>query len=129
MSKALEDYGIPQEFNFEGSVIILTNTDLERAGKTRLPHFEAIISRAHYVNAVLATDREKLLRIRSVIKNSGILKMFLTEENEQQDVISYIEANYSKARELSVRTVVKIAELRAAFPEDWMRLANATIKK
>lgn len=129
MSSALEEYGIPQEFNFEGAVIILTNTNLEKGGKNRLPHFEAIISRAHYINAVLSSDREKLLRIRSVIKTSGILKMYLPNEDDHQSVIDFIEDNYQNLRELSVRTVVKVSELRAAFPEDWLRLANSTIRK
>lgn len=129
MSSALEENGIPQSFYFEGSVIILTNTDLETGSKKRLPHFEAIISRAHYVNAVLTTDREKLIRIRSVIATSGILKMYLPNEADHQSVIDFIENNYHKARELSVRTVVKISELRAAFPDCWERLANSTILK
>ena len=76
LSMALEAEGIPQEFVFEGCVIILTNTNLEEARKQRQSHYDAIMSRAHYINAVLATDREKIMRIRHIITTTPMLKLF-----------------------------------------------------
>jgi hypothetical protein len=126
LSLALENEGIPTEFEFEGCVIILTNTDLEAARKTKQNHYDAIISRAHYINVVLRSDREKIMRIRHVISTSGLLHSFLKEELHKE-VIDFVEENHAKFRELSIRTVVKLAELVNSFPEHWKTLAKSTL--
>lgn len=126
LSMALEAEGIPQEFEFEGCVVILTNTNLEESSKNRQGHYEAIISRAHYVNAVLLTDREKIMRIRHIITTTTMLHQFI-DPQYHQEVIDFIEEHHARFRELSIRTVVKLAELRKAFPEKWEILARGTL--
>jgi hypothetical protein len=107
-------------------VIILTNTNLEDARKTKQDHYDAIMSRAHYVNAVLKTDREKIMRIRHVITTSSLLDTFL-DRKYHSEMIEFIENYHDRFRELSIRTVVKLAELRNAFPTKWEVLARGTL--
>lgn len=126
LSMALEAEGIPQEFEFEGCVVILTNTNLEEARKQRQSHYDAIVSRSHYINAVLETDREKIMRIRHIITTTTMLNSFL-DPSCHQEVIDFVEENHSDFRELSIRTIVKLAELRAAFPKKWSTLARGTL--
>lgn len=126
LSMALEAEGIPTEFNFEGCVIVLTNTNLEDAHKTKQGHYDAIMSRAHFVNAVLKTDREKIMRIRHVIATSTLLDTFL-DRSHHGEIVEFIEDNHDRFRELSIRTVVKLAELRNAFPKSWGVLARGTL--
>ena len=128
LSRALEENGIPQSFVFNGCVVVLTNTNLEGARQSKAPHYEAIMSRAHYINAILATPREKLIRIRYVIESSDILSGYVEEENHSQ-IIQFIEDNHEKLRDLSLRTVVKLAEIFNAFPDKWQRLARGTLLK
>lgn len=126
LSMALEAEGIPQEFEFGGCVVILTNTNLEEARKQRQSHYDAIISRSHYINAVLETDREKIMRIRHIITTTKILHEFL-DSSRHQMIIDFVEENHTKFRELSIRTIVKLSELCAAFPKKWETLARGTL--
>lgn len=126
LSLALENEGIPNEFEFSGCVVVLTNTNLEDARKQKQTHYDAIMSRAHYINAVLATDREKIMRIRHIITTTSMLNQFL-DPQYHQEVIDFIEEYHVRFRELSIRTVVKLAELRSAFPEKWEVLARGTL--
>ncbi len=126
LSMALEAEGIPQEFEFEGCVVILTNTNLEEARKQRQSHYDAIMSRAHYINAVLETDREKIMRIRHIMTTTTMLNQFL-DPAYHQEVIDFVEEHHARFRELSIRTIVKLAELRAAFPKKWDTLARGTL--
>lgn len=126
LSMALEAEGIPQEFEFEGCVVILTNTNLEEARKQRQSHYDAIMSRAHYINAVLETDREKIMRIRHIVTTTTMLHQFL-DAKHHQEVIDFVEEHHTRFRELSIRTIVKLAELRAAFPAKWDTLARGTL--
>ena len=126
LSMALEAEGIPQEFEFAGCVVILTNTNLEEARKQRQSHYDAIMSRAHYINAVLETDREKIMRIRHIITTTKILHDFI-DPSRHQSIIDFVEENHNRFRELSIRTVVKLAELCSAFPIQWEILARGTL--
>jgi hypothetical protein len=126
LSMALEAEGIPQEFEFGGCVVVLTNTNLEEARKHRQSHYDAIMSRAHYINAVLETDREKIMRIRHIVTSTTMLHQFL-DPAHHQEVIDFVEEHNTRFRELSIRTIVKLAELRAAFPKKWNTLARGTL--
>lgn len=128
LSMALESEGIPQEFTFNGCVVILTNTDLENASKSKAPHYAALMSRSHYINVILATEREKLIRIHQVLKESKLLDNFVGKQHHVS-IVEFLNNNVSKFKELSIRTVVKMAELAEAFPNDWQKLARGTLLK
>lgn len=127
-SRALDELNIPNDFEFNGCVVILTNTDLEDGSVKRAPHYEALVSRAHYVNTVLRTDREKVIRIKQVIMNSRLLHSFVDEEYHAE-IIECLETEAGKFRELSIRTVVKMAELVKKFPTCWRKMVKVTLQR
>jgi len=129
MSSILENAGIPNNFIFKGCVIVLTNTDLEDARKSKAPHYDALISRAHFISAVLKTSREKILRIKSIVEDTDILDTILPNKEHHTEVVDFINKFSSNFRELSIRTVVKLAELRGAFEDDWKVIATTTLLK
>lgn len=128
LSRALDEFGIPNEFEFEGCVVILTNTDLEDGSVKRAPHYEALVSRAHYINTVLRSKREKVIRIKQVIQTSRLLHSFV-EEKFHTDIVEMLESEADKFRELSIRTVVKMAELVKKFPLQWKKMTKVTLMK
>jgi hypothetical protein len=44
-------------------------------------------------------------------------------------IVDYVEQNHTRLRELSLRTIVKIADLVKAFPEEWRDYAENTVMK
>lgn len=128
LSSALDEFGIPNEFEFNGCIVILTNTDLEDGSTKRAPHYEALVSRAHYINTVLRSDREKVIRIRQVIETSRLLHSFVDEEYHS-DIVEMLEIDSKKFRELSIRTIVKMAELVNKFPSTWKKMVKVTLQK
>lgn len=129
MSSVLENAGIPNSFIFKGCVIVLTNTDLEDARKSKAPHYDALISRSHFISAVLKTNREKILRIKSIVEDTDILDNILPDKSTHAEVVDFIDRFSGDFRELSIRTVVKLAELRGAFDADWQVIARTTLLK
>lgn len=126
MSSALETLGIPTQFTFEGTVIILSNIDLDNGSKKLAPHFEAIASRSHFVSTVFRTAREKILRIISVIQNEHILDDYLPA-HQHAEVAAFVMKHSNHFKELSLRTVVKLAELRDSFDVEWEKIARSTL--
>ena len=91
-------------------------------------HLAALESRCHYIDLQMDTDREKVLRIRQ-ITDDGMLETYDFENDEKTEIVDYIVENRAKMRELSMRTVLKVADLRKSFPMSWKQMAEVTVQK
>jgi hypothetical protein len=125
-SRLLRSEGIPDRFEFKGAAIFITNIKFEHIKSKRLKdHLDALESRCHYIDLQMDTDREKMLRIRQIV-GDGMLDAFEFEPGGVEQVVEFIDSNKSRLRELSLRMVLKIADLRKAFPSNWEAMATTT---
>lgn len=116
---------IPKSFEFKGTIIFISNHDFDamiEKGHKLAPHLQAMISRSHYIDLAMKSKRDYLIRIRQVV-SQGLLDMLSDEE--KSDVLTYIESNSDKLRELSLRMVLKIGGIRQTST-NWERVANIT---
>jgi hypothetical protein len=74
------------------------------------------------------TDREKILRIKQIV-HDGMLETYDFTNGEGEEVVEFIDQNRAKMRELSLRTVLKVADLRKSFPNNWMSMAEVTVMR
>jgi hypothetical protein len=125
-SRTLRDEDIPPKFDFQGSVIFITNIKLETVRGKIKDHVTALFSRCHYLDLTMDNDREKLLRIKQVAMDSNLFADNDLSQDQGNDVISFIEENQTRLRELSIRTLIKCAELRNVS-DNWKRVAQLTI--
>lgn len=124
----LKEKDIPTTFEFQGSVIFITNMDLENSqARTLKPHFDALISRTHFLDLTIRTMRDKFLRIKSLVQKSGMLREYGLGEDVEQDILEYMKLRHPLLRELSLRTVLKIADLAKMRPEKWERMCDVTV--
>ena len=124
----LRNEGVPDSFNFQGGAIFITNLKFDKAkGKIR-EHLMALESRCHYIDLTIDTDREKMLRIQQIVKD-GMLDEYTLQEDVVQDIVDFVDINKNRLRELSLRTVLKVADLAKAFPTKWEAMAENTVMK
>lgn len=122
----LRQEDVPDKFRFEASAIFVTNLKFDKVkGKLR-EHLEALESRCHYMDLTIDNDRDKMLRIRQVIED-GMLAEYDFDKEVEADVIDFVDANKNRLRELSLRTVLKVADLCKAFPDTWEAVAENTV--
>ena len=69
-----------------------------------------------------------MLRIKQITKD-GMLDEYQLGEHVVDDIVDYMESNKTKLRELSLRTVLKVADLAKAFPQKWEAMAENTVMK
>ena len=69
-----------------------------------------------------------MLRIKQITKD-GMLKEYELGEFVEEDIVDYVDINKKKLRELSLRTVLKIADLAKAFPDRWEAMAENTVMR
>ena len=125
-SRLLRTEGIPSRFEFSAGAVFITNIKFEHVRSKKLrDHLDALESRCHYIDLQMDTTREKLLRIRQIV-NDGMLQEYEFEQSEKQEIIDYVEHNADRIRELSLRMVLKIADLRKSFPDGWQSMARTT---
>tara|TARA_B100000497_G_scaffold65902_1_gene74513 strand:- start:444 stop:1445 length:1002 start_codon:yes stop_codon:yes gene_type:complete len=124
----LRNEGVPDVFEFKASAIFITNLKFDKVkGKLR-EHLEALQSRCHYMDLTIDTDREKMLRIQQVVRD-GMLNSYQLSPELKADIIDFVDINKNRLRELSLRTVLKVADLAKAFPNRWESFAENTVMR
>ena len=125
----LRNEGVPDSFEFKGSAIFITNIKFDNVKSKKMrDHLEALESRCHYIDLAIDTDREKLLRIKQ-ITNDGMLNEYKLSEEVVQEIVDFCDINKKRLRELSLRTVLKVADLAKAFPDKWEAMAENTVMR
>lgn len=123
-----DNENIPKSFDFEGSVIFITNLDFDAliAKSHKLaPHLKALISRAHYIDLGMKSKEDYVARIQQVV-DDGLLSALSV--NEREDVLHFLKSNLNKLREISLRMAIKLGAIRRGN-EDWEKIAKITCCK
>ena len=128
-SRVLRNEGVPDKFEFKAGAIFITNIKFENVRSKKLQdHLAALESRCHYVDLQMDTEREKVLRIKQIVQD-GMLDSYEFEDIQRDEVVDFVMENRSKMRELSLRTVLKVADLRKSFATNWKAMAEVTVMK
>jgi len=126
-SRILRSEGVPNQFEFKGGAIFITNIKFDHVKSKKLQdHLEALESRCHYLDLTIDTEREKVLRIKQVVTECGMLDSYELTDERKLEVVQFVDANKHRMRELSLRTVLKVADLAASFPDKWQAVAEVT---
>lgn len=129
-SSSLRREGIPDQFEFNGSVIFITNLKFDGMKSQKLrDHLDALQSRCHYLDLTLDTMRDKILRIKQIAKDGALFADMDLDEVAQDEVVEFMDANQNKLREMSLRMAIKVAQLRKSFPLRWKAMAQTTCMK
>jgi hypothetical protein len=115
---------VPITFNFEGSLIWITNETIDDIAKKAKNHWGAISSRFNQVKVYL-TQEQKLMYTLFLIEDINMLgKECEGKEGGysikvQNDTIDYIKDNWKELNEITPRLAIKIADIRNNHPSNW----------
>jgi hypothetical protein len=126
-SRLLANEGIPNSFEFKGGAIFITNIKFENVRSKKLrDHLEALESRCHYLDLTIDTEREKLLRIKQVVRDADMLAKYDLDDAAKAEVVDFIITNAKRMRELSLRMVLKVADIRVSMLNKWQDVVAVT---
>lgn len=129
-SHYLAQNDIPNRFEYKGGIVFITNVKFDAVRSQRISnHLEAIVSRCHYMDIGIDSGREKVIHIKNVVERSNMLADYNFTNEEKAEVTNYVYENHEKLRELSLRMVLKIADLRRAMPGNWTKLVEKNCHK
>lgn len=128
-SSLLRREGIPDQFEFKGSAIFITNLKFENVRSKKLQdHLDALESRCHFLDLTIDSERDKILRIRQVHRDTdgGLFKEYDFSEECAEEILGYVESQQGNLREVSLRMCLKIADLVKVSERNWKNLAECT---
>jgi hypothetical protein len=70
-----------------------------------------------------------MTRIKQVVMSSSILSDRGISKADETKLMEYLTDNVDRLKELSLRTVEKLAVLYLASPDKWINLANSVMIK
>ena len=125
-SRTLMAEGMPNSFEFNGGVVFITNVKFDNVKSKKLQdHLQALQSRCHYLDLTIDSMRDRMLRIRQIV-GTGMLEKYAMGKEAEQELVDFIYANKHKLREISLRMVLKIADLWKMAPDRYQHLAEQT---
>ena len=125
-SRTLMAEGMPNSFEFNGGVVFITNIKFDNVKSKKLQdHLQALQSRCHYLDLTIDSMRDRMLRIRQIC-GQGMLEKYAMPQDTQAELIQFIFENKHRLREISLRMVLKIADLWKMKPEGYQDLARST---
>ena len=114
MAKMNRNEEYPNQFNFTGRIVFISNKD-----KSKIDG--AILSRSLVVDLTM-TPIEKIQRMNFIIED--ILPEFDLEC--KKEALEFLDENKDKTS-LNIRSLIMISKIRKTFPESWKNLATYMI--
>lgn len=115
MARMNKNDAYPQQFDFTGNIIFISNKSLDKMD-------EALLTRSLVADLSMTPD-EKVSRMGFILDK--ILPEY--KMDVKKDALSFLEKKKNDV-ELNIRMLIMISKIRSTYPKKWERLAEYTIK-
>jgi predicted AAA+ superfamily ATPase len=93
-SAMLRREGVPDQFDFKGGAIFITNLKFENIQSKKMKdHLEALQSRCHFLDLTLNTMRDKFLRIKQIFRQGQLFKDYDFSPEMGEEILQFMDAN------------------------------------
>jgi hypothetical protein len=120
----LNRVGLPQNFNYNGSTILITNEGRGTFNKKLKNHYDALCDRTYHLKVAHDNDESRLHQINFMIIKKNLLGQFNLTNESIADILDYINENSNEFHNLSLRTAIKAADLIKTFGSEWKKFAK-----
>ena len=132
-SPALIEDDIPRSYEFEGSVIFISNLDFQKFvddGKNKYaPHMEALMSRSMYLDLRLHNRNVIGVWVEYIATTGKIFERENVPSHMIPSIKSFLTDYRDNLRELSIRTLLKLCQLSKSNPNDWQGMARVLLTR
>lgn len=108
-----KDDELPRSFEFKGRIVFISNMDQDKID-------QAIRSRSMMIDLTM-TDDQKIDRMEHIAESDEFLPEY--DAVIKADALSLIREIKDECKEISLRTLISVAKIRAANPKDYKDLA------
>jgi hypothetical protein len=121
----LNSLGLPTRFDFNGSVILITNVGFGGAVTKQLAHLNALKDRSFCIPVADGGSQSAYKQIAYMLYKHDILKDYNLTSEVKLELLEYINCNLDNLYTVSLRTIIKLAEVYRLNPTGWRDDADA----
>lgn len=129
----LREEDIPQQFEFNGAMIFISNLDFQTfvdEGKNKYAqHFEALMSRSLYLDLRLHNRNELGVWVNHIAQSGRIFDRENVPTALRQPILNFLNTHRTDLRELSIRTLMKLCGLAKDNPAKWESIARVLLTR
>lgn len=122
-SAMLNALGLPTSFGFDGGVILITNTGFGSGKQKHIEHLNALKDRSYCISLGDKAQETIFKYICYVTLDKDILKEYALCEKKKLEILSFLEKHMYAMHNLSIRSLVKCAELMSIDYANWEEFA------
>lgn len=128
-NQLFKELGIDSEFDFQGSIIWITNTRFEKLAKKFNDHWDAVKGRFIPIEIFL-TKEEKYMYTCYLVEECDMLgkncdaKKGGYSEDIIEETMEYLSDNYDDFKEITPRIAIKVADTMTVYPTMWKTILN-----
>jgi hypothetical protein len=129
-NQLMKDNDVPMEYDFQGSIVWITNDSIEEMRKVCKGHWNAIASRFTQIEAWFE-DHQKIAYTLHLIEHIDMLGKNCTVKvggwNDEviDDTVTYMNEHYRHLKDITPRTAIKIADIRNTYPDKWKTFCDS----
>lgn len=124
-SAALAGLGLPNSFEYKGSVILISNIGFSH-GKGKLNvHLDALKDRSFALQISDGMRTSLYHQVCFMVIKKDLLKEFNLTFSQKARILDYIHDHLDKLHKISLRLAIKLASLMVNSPSDWHSMADS----
>ena len=137
-NKRLEEAGVESQFEYNGSVVIISNANMKEKAEKGNRHIDAILSRAMHIDLGVNSSRSLALRVAYMIQEENMFAQLfaasdLSDLHDQAkgEIGEFIKQNRDAFRSLTLREAAKVAKMYIACEGDpeWHEMVLLSLGK
>ena len=125
----LNTMNLPDNFTFNGGVILISNLGFGGGVSRTVSHLSALKDRSFCVPVADTSDNGLFKQICFMVLERGLMTDLGVPQNDQPMLLEYIDEKKDDFNTLSLRTVVKLAQIFKTDPINWRLMASQGLLK
>lgn len=129
-STILKHKQIPNHFEFNGKIIVLSNIDFAEEmqnNKSLGEHYTAVLSRGTYVDLVFKNRTDIISYIEYVVRSTRMLQLQGVSQHEEKQIMEFMRQNMNSLITVTLRTPTIIASILINDERNWQDTAKALL--
>lgn len=125
----LNTMGLPDNFIFNGGVILISNVGFGGGYGKLVTHLNALKDRSYCVPVADSGQDSLFKQICYMVIKRNLMTDLKVPKKDQMMLLEYIDKNKDQMNSVSLRTVVKLVEIYKIDKSNWEDMANVGLLK
>lgn len=126
-SSMLSALQVPNRFQFNGGVILISNVGFDRDTSKLAAHLKALSDRSYIIKLTDGGRTSAFVQVAFMTMCRGLLDAYNFTATEVEALLNFMQEHLERLNTVSLRTMMKLADLYRLEPTTWHHTATVTL--